>query len=68
MNFTDPIPFKCAEFSNQGYFLAISKGNELTIFDSETFTKEQQFIFPDTVTAVKWSPDDNFVMAILGKH
>lgn len=40
MNFTDPIPFKCCEYSRQGFFLAISKGNELTIFDSDSFTRE----------------------------
>lgn len=67
MNFTDPIPYKCAEYSNQGYFLAISKANELTIFDSDTFNREQHFIFPDTISAIKWSPDDNFLMAVIGK-
>ena len=35
MNFTDPIQFKCAEYSHDGFFLAISRSNELTIFDSE---------------------------------
>jgi WD40 repeat protein len=67
MNFTDPIPFKCAEYSNSGHYLAIAKGNELTIFDSDNFTREQHFIFPETVTAVEWSPDDNFIFALLGK-
>lgn len=47
MNFTDPIQFTVAEYSNLGYYLAISKGNELTIFDSESFTREQHFIFSD---------------------
>lgn len=67
MNFTDPIPFKCCEYSRQGFFLAISKGNELTIFDSDTFTREQHFIFPDVITSIEWSYDDNFLMAVLGK-
>lgn len=40
MNFTDAIPYKCAEFSHGGFFLAISKANELTIFDSESFNRE----------------------------
>jgi hypothetical protein len=67
MNFTDPIPFKCAEYSCQGFFLAISKGNELTIFDSDTFTREQHFIFPEAITTIQWSYDDNFILVYLGK-
>lgn len=67
MNFTDPIPFKCAEYSNNGFFLAISKQNELTIFDSDNFTRVQNFILPDTITQAQWSPDDKFIMVLLGK-
>ena len=67
MNFTDPIPFKCAEYSNNGYFLAISKLNELTIFDSDNFTRQENFIMADVITQVQWSPDDKFIMIILGK-
>jgi len=67
MNFTDPIPFKCAEYSNNGFFLAISKSNEVTIFDSDNFTREQHFTFNEAVTQIKWSPDDNFLMVYLGK-
>ena len=67
MNFTDPIQFKCTEYSNNGYFLAISKGNELTIFDSDNFTREYQFVLPDVITGLQWSPDNNFIMCILGK-
>ncbi len=52
MNFTDPIQFKCAEYSKNGYFLAISKGNELTIFDSDNFTREYHFILPDIITGL----------------
>lgn len=50
MNFTDPIPFKCAEYSNNGYFLAISKLHELTIFDSDNFTRVQSFMVTDVIT------------------
>ena len=52
MNFTDPIPFKCAEYSNNGFFLAISKQTELTIFDSENFTRVQNFALPESITQV----------------
>lgn len=67
MNFTDPMPYKCAEFSHRGYFVAISKGNELTIYDSESFATEQRFVFGETISQIKWSPDDDFMMIILGK-
>lgn len=50
MNFTDPMPFKCAEFSNNGYFVAITKGNELTVYDSESFKQEQKFLFSETIS------------------
>ena len=50
MNFTDPIPFKCAEYSHDGFFLAISRNNELTIFDSEHFTRIEQFQFPESIS------------------
>ena len=68
MNFTDPIPFSCAEFSNQGYYLAIAKGNDLTIFETDSFTREQNFLFSDVITSIEWSPDDNFIMVVLGKQ
>jgi len=67
MNFTDPIPFKCAEYSKNGFFLAISKDKELTIFDSDNFTRVQNFAFPEAITSVQWSPDDKFIMLLLGK-
>ena len=67
MNFTDPIPFKCAEYSNNGYFLAISKLQELTIFDSDNFTRVQSFVVNEVITQVQWSPDDKFIMVVTGK-
>ena len=67
MNFTDPMPYKCAEYSHLGMFLAIVKQNELTIFNSENFTTEFHFVFNELITSVKWSPDDNFIMASTSK-
>jgi hypothetical protein len=52
MNFTDPLPYKSAEYSNNGFNLAISKGKELTIFDSESFTRTYFFAFPDVISSV----------------
>lgn len=44
MNFTDPIPYKCVEYSHMGHYLAISKANELTIYDSETFNRDYHYV------------------------
>ena len=67
MNFTDPLPYKCAEYSHNGYFLAIAHKNELTIYDSDKFTREQNFVFQDAITNIAWSPDDNFILSHIGK-
>ena len=67
MNFTDPMPFKCAEYSNSGIFLSISHGRTLTIYDSDTFETQQTHIFADMITSVHWSPDDDFIMIYLAK-
>jgi len=67
MNFTDPINFKCAEYSHNGNHLAISSGSELTIYDSDSFTRDLNFDFKDTITQVSWSPDDDFIFVFLGK-
>lgn len=67
MNFTDPIPFKCAEYSHNGFFLAISKGNELTIFDSESFTRIHHYQFNEVISQLQWSPDDKFILIMLPK-
>ena len=68
MNFTDQLPYKSAEYSNNGFNLAISKGKELTVFDSQSFTRTNQFVFPDVISSVQWSPDDKFVMCVVGKN
>ena len=67
MNFTDPIPFKCAEFSHSGFYLAICKANELIIFDADSFSRVHSFTFEETIGAVQWSPDDKFVLVLLPK-
>ena len=67
MNFTDPMKYKCAEYSHNGIFLCISEGRTLTIFDSETFEMQQTHIFADMITTIHWSPDDDFIMLYFGK-
>eukprot|EP00347_Sterkiella_histriomuscorum_P020793 403336439 len=80
MNFSDPIPQSHCAFSNEGTLLAIAKAaelyvnilnfqfNSIQIFEAEKLTMRDKFVFKDVITSIEWSPDDNFIMAILGKQ
>ena len=50
MNFTDLMPYKCAAYSHKGYYLAISKANELTIYNSQNFTTEYHYVVNEVIT------------------
>lgn len=67
MNFTDLMPFKCAEYSHKGHYLAISKTNELTIYNSQNFTTEYHYVVNEQISQISWSPDDMFIFIFLGK-
>ncbi|CDW74000.1 wd-repeat protein [Stylonychia lemnae] len=68
MNFSDPIPQSACHFSNQGNLLAIAKSQELYIFETEKLSVRDKFVFKDVITSIEWSPDDNFIMAVLAKQ
>jgi len=64
MNFSELVPYQQANFSHNGNFLAISKGNELYIYDADRLQIIRRFILQDEVQKIKWSPDDNFLMVV----
>lgn len=37
------------------------------VFETERLGVEYKFVYPDVVTYIEWSPDDNFIFAVIGK-
>ena len=67
MNFSDVIPSSICAFSHSGRNLAACKGQELFIYKTDNLQVEYKYAFPDLVTSIEWSPDDNLIMAIIAK-
>lgn len=70
MNFSDFIAHTggLTTYSPSGDLVAIAKGFELKIFETNSLRPMHQFSFIDLITKIEWSPDSNFILVAIGKR
>ncbi len=80
MNFSETIPYSYCTFSHQCNYLAVAKGsdlyvsilnniilNKIKVFDSEKLQTVQKYSIPSEITFIEFSPDDQFLLALVPK-
>jgi len=69
MNFSDLISYSGqAHYSPNSQFIAILKGNVLSIFTTSHLNTYMTFNLPDTANILEWSPDSKCILAGISKR
>jgi hypothetical protein len=64
MNFSEIVSCTLVAYSHSGDYIAISKRQELFIYDSDKLSILYQYKIDSNIERIEWSPDDKFVMMI----
>jgi len=64
MNFSEIVACTLVAYSHNGDYIAISKRQELFIYDSDKLSILYQYKIDSTIERIEWSPDDKFLMMV----